>query len=71
MSLPQISIENRAVSYLALFLILVIGILSHFRLGKLEDLDFKMKTAIVITQYPGASPDAVELEVTDRIEPAI
>ena len=71
MSLPQISIENRAVTYFTLFLILVIGTLSYFRLGQLEDPDFTVKTAIVITQYPGASPEEVELEVTDRIETAI
>ncbi len=71
MSLPQVSIENRAVTYFTLFLILVIGTLSYFRLGQLEDPDFTVKTAIVITQYPGAGPEEVELEVTDRIETAI
>jgi len=71
MSLPQKSIENRAVTYFALALILVIGTLSYFKLGQLEDPDFTVKTALVITQYPGASPEEVELEVTDRIESAI
>ncbi|WP_170791764.1 efflux RND transporter permease subunit [Ruegeria lacuscaerulensis] len=71
MSLPQISIENRVVTYFTLFLILVIGTFSYFRLGQLEDPDFTVKTAIVITQYPGASPEEVELEVTDLIESAI
>ncbi len=40
MSLPQKSIENRAVTYFALVLILVIGTLSYFKLGQLEDPDF-------------------------------
>ena len=71
MSLPAVSIENRAVTYFALILILVIGTSSYFKLGQLEDPDFTVKTALVITQYPGASPEEVELEVTDRVESAI
>ncbi len=71
MSLPQISVEKKTVTYFVLFLILVVGSASYFQLGQLEDPDFTVKTAIVITQYPGASPKEVELEVTDRIETAI
>jgi len=59
MSLTQASVDNRAVTYFVLFLILVIGALSYFQLGQLEDPDFTVKTAVVITQYPGASPAEV------------
>ncbi len=71
MQLPKIAVEKRAVTYFTVFLILAVGIASYFRLGQLEDPDFTVKTALVITQYPGASPKEVELEVTDRIETAI
>ncbi|WP_170783395.1 efflux RND transporter permease subunit [Ruegeria lacuscaerulensis] len=71
MSIASIAVQNRSVTYFTLFLILVIGALSYFRLGQLEDPEFTVKTAIVATQYPGASPLEVELEVTDRIETAI
>jgi multidrug efflux pump subunit AcrB len=40
-------------------------------MGHLEDPIFSVKKAIIITPYPGASPEEVELEVTDRIEKAI
>ena len=40
-------------------------------LGRLEDPDFTVKTGVIFTQYPGASPEEVELEVTDRLELAI
>jgi len=71
MELAKIAVEKRAVTYFAVFLILIVGTASYFQLGQLEDPDFTVKTAMVVTQYPGASPKEVELEVTDRIETAI
>ena len=68
MSLTAVAIEKKAVTYFATFLIFVAGIASFFALGQLEDPDFTVKTAVVITTYAGASPEEVELEVTDRIE---
>ena len=56
MQLAKIAIENKAVTYFALLLILVVGTASYFQLGQLEDPDFTVKTAMVVTQYPGASP---------------
>ena len=40
-------------------------------IGRLEDPPFPIKVAYVITPYPGASAEEVELEVTDKIEDAI
>jgi multidrug efflux pump subunit AcrB len=71
MSLAATAVKNRTVTYFALALILVIGALSYFRLGQLEDPEFTVKTALVVTQYPGASPTEVELEVTDLVEGAV
>jgi multidrug efflux pump subunit AcrB len=71
MQLAKIAVDNKAVTYFALLLILVVGTASYFQLGQLEDPDFSVKTAMVVTQYPGASPQEVELEVTDRIETAV
>ncbi len=47
------------------------GFLSYQKLGRLENPDFTIKTALVVTPYPGASPTEVEEEVTDPIEEAI
>jgi multidrug efflux pump subunit AcrB len=71
MSLARIAIERRAVTYFALLLILVGGVVSFFQLGQLEDPEFTVKTAVIVTAYPGASPEEVELEVTDRLELAL
>jgi multidrug efflux pump subunit AcrB len=68
MSLAAFAIEKRTVTYFGGFLVFAAGIASFFTLGQLEDPDFTIKTAVVITQYPGASPLEVEQEVTDRLE---
>ncbi len=52
-------------------MIVVGGIASFFSLGQLEDPIFTIKKAVVVTRYPGATADEVELEVTDRIAKAI
>ena len=71
MSLTAIAVEKRVVTYFAAFLLVVGGIASFFTLGQLEDPAFTVKTAVIITPYPGGSPEEVELEVTDRIEIAL
>ncbi|MDJ0950284.1 MAG: efflux RND transporter permease subunit [Alphaproteobacteria bacterium] len=71
MNLAGIAIEKRAVTYFAVFLLFAAGIGAFFNLGQLEDPEFTVKTAVVVTPYPGASPKEVELEVTDRIELAL
>ena len=71
MNLAKIAIEKKALSYFMTFLLVAGGLASFFSLGQLEDPDYSVKTAVIITQYPGASAAEVELEVTDRIEIAL
>ncbi len=71
MSLADVAVKNRAVTYFVAILLVVGGIVSFFNLGQLEDPEFTVKTAVITTFYPGASPEEVELEVTDRIELAL
>ncbi|MFQ5728753.1 MAG: efflux RND transporter permease subunit [Waddliaceae bacterium] len=65
------AIENRAVTYFVVAIMFFGGIASFFSLGQLEDPVFTIKTAVINTKYPGASPEEVELEVTDPLEKAI
>ena len=68
MSLVAFAIEKRAITYFATLIVVLGGFLSYFQLGQLEDPEFTVKTAAIVTSYPGASAEQVELEVTDRIE---
>ncbi len=69
--LVDYAITNKTVTYFAAILIFIGGIASYFGLGKLEDPDFTVKTAVIVTNYPGASPEEVEQEVTNKIEEAL
>lgn len=71
MNLPALTVENRAFSYFAFVVLGLCGVGSFFGLGQLEDPEFAVKNAVVTIRYPGASPEEVELEVTDRVETAI
>jgi multidrug efflux pump subunit AcrB len=71
MSITATAVEKNTLTYFATILICIAGVAGFFSLGQLEDPDFTVKTAVVATSYPGASPEEVELEVTDRIELAI
>ena len=68
MSLVSLAIEKKTVTYFATFLLVAAGIFSYFQLGQLEDPEFTVKTASIVTSYPGANPREVELEVTDLLE---
>lgn len=70
-NLVEFGLKYKAVMSLLTAIIVIGGIFSFFSLGRLEDPPFSVKSALVITQYPGATPKEVEQEVTDRLETAI
>ena len=47
---------------------LIGGIYSFFKLPKKEDSPFVIKQAVLVTQYPGATPQEVEKLITEPIE---
>jgi multidrug efflux pump subunit AcrB len=71
MGLPAFAVEYRAFTYFATLIAAIAGVASFFALGQLEDPEFAVKNAVVSVRYPGASPEEVELEVTDRVEIAL
>lgn len=68
MNIPKYALENQKVIYFFLLIMLVGGVLSFFKLPKKEDSPFVIKTAAIVTQYPGASPQEVEKLITEPIE---
>lgn len=64
-------LQNKAVTWLLLVLVLAGGLFSYTKMGKLEDAPFTIKQALVLTPYPGASPSEVQTQVTDVLEEAI
>ena len=64
-------IRNRVISWMVSLIFLIGGVSAFFGLGRLEDPAFTIKDAMVVTSYPGATPQQVEEEVTYPIEKAI
>jgi multidrug efflux pump subunit AcrB len=71
MTLAEYAIKNSVISWTITLLLIVGGILSFLGLGRLEDPEFTIKQAVVVTAYPGASAQEVEEEVTLPVENAI
>ena len=62
---------NRKLVYFLLAVLVVGGLLSIYDMSKLEDPEIKVKQAMVVAVYPGASAHEVEMEVTDPLEKSI
>ena len=71
LDLSSWALDNRKLITFFVACLIVGGIISYGAMPKLEDPAIKVKQAMVVTTYPGASAHEVELEVTDKLEKAI
>lgn len=68
MNIPKFALDNTKIFYFFFAIMLIGGVLSFDKLGKKEDSPFVIKQVVLITQYPGATPEEVEMLVTEPIE---
>lgn len=71
MNLTDLTLKNRTVVVVLTVVMLGVGVSAFNRLPRLEDPEFTIKDALVVTPYAGATAYEVEEEVTDRLELAI
>ena len=71
MDIAAVAIKNRVVTLVMTFVMLAAGISSYSNMSRLEDPEFTIKDALVMTSYPGATAEEVEQEVTDLLEIAV
>lgn len=71
MDISRQFINNPIRVWLTILLLGIGGIFALLNIGRLEDPAFTIKTAVVITHYPGASAQQVEEEVTLPLENAL
>ncbi|MDX2425068.1 MAG: efflux RND transporter permease subunit, partial [Cycloclasticus sp.] len=71
MNIAEYSVTNKVTTWLMIILFLAGGITALQEISRLEDPEFTIKQAKVITTYPGATPLEVEREVTYHIENAV
>ena len=56
MNIAEYAIRKKTITWFMVVLLTIGGIAAYTGLGKLEDPSFTIKTAVVSTAYPGASP---------------
>ena len=71
MNFASVALRYRVVTIVLSVLVVLAGIQAYNTLGRLEDPAFPIKQAVVMTAYPGATPQEVADEVTDPLEEAI
>lgn len=67
-NISKISVANRPILWFFLALILLGGVYAFEVLGKKEDSTFKIKSAVVVCPYAGATPEQVERLVVEPLE---
>jgi multidrug efflux pump len=67
-NLSEWAIEHQSLVLFFMIALGAAGLYSYFELGQAEDPDFTFKVMVVRTLWPGASPQEVEQQVTERIE---
>lgn len=68
MDIARYFIEKKVTSWMVTLILLIGGIIAFTNLGRLEDPEFSIKQVNIVTQYPGATPEQVEDEVTYLLE---
>jgi len=71
LDITRFSIEKNRVAGVILVVILAAGVSAYNSMSRNEDPGFIIRTALVQTFFPGASPERIELLVTDKLEKAI
>ncbi|MEE8524861.1 MAG: efflux RND transporter permease subunit [Thermoanaerobaculia bacterium] len=71
MNLAEIAIRQKTVTLVLTLVMLGGGMVAYQGMSRLEDPEFTIKAALVVTPYPGAAAAEVEEEVTDEIELAV
>jgi len=70
-NITRLAITNNRTSLMLLLVMIFFGISAYKEMPKDYDPGFIIRTAQVITYFPGASPERVEQLVTDRLEKTI
>lgn len=70
-SLSEYALDNKAIVKFFIVVLLLGGVFAFMEMSKMEDPEIRVKQALVVTVYPGASAHEVELKVSDVLEKVI
>ncbi len=67
-NLADWALRHKSIIYYFIAVLLTFGIFSFTHMGRMEDPDFTMRTMVVGVSWPGASPQEMSDQVTDKLE---
>ena len=67
-NLADWALRHKSIIYYFIAVLLTFGIFSFTHMGRMEDPDFTMRTMVVSVSWPGASPQQMSDQVTDKLE---
>ena len=67
-NLADWALRHKSIIYYFIAVLLTFGIFSFTHIGRMEDPDFTMRTMVVGVSWPGASPQQMSDQVTDKLE---
>ncbi|MTV16226.1 MULTISPECIES: efflux RND transporter permease subunit [Bradyrhizobium] len=67
-NLSDWALRHRSLVWYFMIAFMAAGLFAYLQLGRQEDPDFTIKTMVIQAQWPGASPEEMTRQVTDRIE---
>ena len=67
-NLADWTLRHKSIIYYFIAVLLTFGIFSFTHMGRMEDPDFTMRTMVVGVSWPGASPQQMSDQVTDKLE---
>lgn len=70
-NLADWALRHKSIVYFFMAMLFAIGTFSFINIGRMEDPNFTIRTMVVAATWPGASPEQMSEQVTDKLEEKI
>ena len=67
-NLTAVALHNKSLVWYFIIVVAIAGVLSYFRLGRMEDPGFTIRQMVVSAAWPGATAEEMQRQVTDKLE---
>ncbi|WP_182188120.1 efflux RND transporter permease subunit [Pectinatus frisingensis] len=67
-NLTELSLKNKDLVWYFIIVVIIAGIFSYTKLGRMEDPAFTIREMVVTVSWPGATAKQMEEQVTDKLE---
>ena len=71
MNITKLAIENKPLTLTFLVVFLVLGLSTYNRMPRNSMPPFLVRFVSIVTNFPGAGPERVELLISDKIEKVV